>query len=104
MIVKLLTNDSTNIFSIEQEVPVTFDLPLNNLVSQQVIDLLNNKTLEFVSYFNNTDADKCVSDCHFINVSEEFAVQISFNYDENEDILFAESVNETPCGNTFCWF
>ena len=99
LIVNLLENVPLEVFKIYDENSGDLEIPINSTLNPIIVDALDNKTFRLVGMIN--DGESCYGDCPFNEVPEAFKLDISFNYDEENSILNVETVNETPCGNTF---
>ncbi|OUR92613.1 hypothetical protein A9Q87_06110 [Flavobacteriales bacterium 34_180_T64] len=90
-----LYNDvSSDIFFIDQEYP-------SITMSSNLINLLHNKTYKLIKYCSNIPEDGQYCEDNEQNIPDGFELKIAFNYDINDDIMYAESVGLSPCGNSF---
>jgi hypothetical protein len=78
-------------------------LPTSTPIESNIITALHDKTFNLIKYVNTSDADMCTftDDCPLNDVPEDFELQITFVYDDTNDLLYAENSALSSCGNTF---
>ena len=81
--------------------PFEFDRYESTPLSSSLIDLLDNKTYNLISLCSNESETSETCEGNEIIVASDFELKIAFNYDSNLDIIRAETVNSSPCGNSF---
>ncbi len=101
LIVDMLTNIPSEIFEFSDEGFGILQIPLNNPINPDIIDALDDKIFSLVSTMSSSDGDGCNGDCPFIDVPDDFEIDLSFDYDQDNNILYLQTVNDTPCGNSF---
>ncbi|MEM6515795.1 MAG: T9SS type A sorting domain-containing protein [Bacteroidota bacterium] len=101
LIEDLLFNVSSEDYEFFEGEFYDLSLPIRNPIDASTITALDNKTFELIAYQNVFDG--CDGDCGFIQLSGDDNLLIEFNYDETQDLILAESITETPCGNDFAF-
>ncbi|WP_299124972.1 hypothetical protein [uncultured Winogradskyella sp.] len=94
LINELYNTVSSDVFFIEYEYDFT-------PVSSNMIALLDGKTYKLSKFCSDIPevGESCINNEQ--SVPDGFELKIEFNYDQNEDMIFAETVNISPCGNVF---
>ncbi|MGC1471401.1 MAG: T9SS type A sorting domain-containing protein [Psychroserpens sp.] len=69
-------------------------------ISADIFTTLNGNSYDLSKYITTSDSDPC-DGCPLLDVPSDFTLSVTFNYDEQLDMLYMETVNTTPCGNTF---
>lgn len=93
LITSIYDNVPSNIFLVDEYTFTALD--------PNVITLLDNKTYRLKSYCSNVPEDGDTCEDTTVLVPNNFELKITFNYDSSLDIIRAETVNATPCGNSF---
>jgi len=70
-------------------------------IDPNVITLLDNKTYKLKSYCSDVPENGDTCEDTTVLVPNDFELKITFNYDSSLDIIRAETINATPCGNSF---
>lgn len=70
-------------------------------IDSDLVTLLDNKTYKLKSYCSDIPEVGETCETNQVIVSNDFELKIAFNYDSNFDIIRAETVNSSPCGNSF---
>ncbi|MBC3758073.1 T9SS type A sorting domain-containing protein [Hyunsoonleella sp. SJ7] len=73
----------------------------SSTINAEIIEFLDGKKFSFNKYCD--DIPGFGPDCSLNenSVPQDFSLQLTFDYDETEDILLARTDNLTPCGNSF---
>ncbi|WP_026754006.1 T9SS type A sorting domain-containing protein [Sediminibacter sp. Hel_I_10] len=101
LIVDLVNSVPSDIMSFSDGYLNLNQLPISSSIGAEIITFLDNKQFEILSVMNDYDGSDCPGNCPFINTPDDFDLEIAFNYDEDNDILYAQSTDITPCGNSF---
>ena len=94
LINSIFNNVSPDVFLIQEEYTFT-------PIDQSLITLLDNKIYKLIKYCSDVPEVGETCETTEVVVSNDFELKIAFNYDSNSDVIHAETVNETPCGNSF---
>ena len=93
LINSIFDNVSSSIFEV-QEYPYS-------PIDPNLITLLDNKIYKLVYYCSDIPEVEETCEDNQVVVSNDFDLKIAFNYDSNLDIMNIETVNLSPCGNSF---
>jgi len=93
LINSIFYNVSSSIFEVQE---YTF-----SPVDPNLITLLDNKTFKLISFCRDIPEVGETCEDNQVVVSNDFDLKIAFNYDSNLDIMNVETVNLSPCGNSF---
>ena len=74
---------------------------VNTTISPLLIDLLDNKTYKLVKYCTWSTEGGLPCPEGELYIPEEFELKIAFEYDTVNDIIYAETVDVSSCGNSF---
>lgn len=69
-------------------------------INQDMITALDGVSFDILKYLSNPDYFIC-GDCPPYNVSDDFKLSVTFNYNGEKDIFYMKSNSISPCGNEF---
>jgi len=73
----------------------------NTAISTTLIDLLDNKTYKLTNYCTESSEEGWTCPEFEQNIPEGFELKITFEYDATNDMMHAETVGVSTCGNAF---
>jgi len=101
LIVDLVNSVPSDIMSFSDGYLNLDQLPISSSINEEIVTFLDGQNFNITGISNSPEGSSCDSPCEIMDTPDDFDLEIAFNYDEYNDILYAQSTDITPCGNSF---